>query len=98
MRRGGRMPASETLTRFLSSLLLRPRRPQVAVEQFLSKRNAVELGELDGRLDAPVQRHTDLPRPRKHGRVLDRRLVPHVIRSGTPEPFHDMKCVAGKIP
>src|SRR5687767_12291295 len=61
--------------------LLRRRRllAQIAVHQFLHELDALELQQLRVRLDAPIQRHADLPRPRERTRILQRRLVPDVV-------------------
>jgi hypothetical protein len=48
---------------------------QLAVHQFLGELRALELQELEVFLEAAVQRHRDLPRPREDVRVLHRGFV-----------------------
>src|SRR5689334_12372536 len=67
-----------------SQLFLRRRRlrrllAQFAVHQLFDELDALELHQLRVRLDAAIQRHGDLPRPRESVRIFDRRLVPDVI-------------------
>src|SRR4029077_15047288 len=54
--------------------------PQVAVHELLDELVAAELEELHVRLDAPVERHGDPPRPREHVGIFDRHVVLDDVR------------------
>src|SRR6516225_7565053 len=54
---------------------------EVAIQQLLGELLALELEQLCVRLDVPVERQADRPRPRVDRGVLERRLVPKMIRT-----------------
>src|SRR5215469_1543585 len=66
VRRRRLMPPSCSLVRLLT---------QMAVHQLFHKLHAFEFQELSVLLQPPIERHADLPRPRKHLRVLDGGLI-----------------------
>src|SRR6202140_312483 len=82
-------------TDIIAPLLHRPL-AQMAVQHLFGELDALELEQLCVLLDAYVQRHADLPRPRKHLVVLDRGLVIDVVRAGHRETLDDVG-VVGRV-
>src|SRR3954470_8677894 len=84
---------------WLSPGLLRRQRllAPLAVHQFLDEFDALEVEQLRVLLDAAVERHADLPRPRESLRILDRRFVGNDVRAGAREPLDDVQLIAVEI-
>src|ERR1700682_3828452 len=73
--------------------LLLPRQrilPPLPVQQFLDELDALELHQTRVPLDAPIQRHADLPRPGEGVWVRDGRLVHQVIWRDTRVTLGDL--------
>src|SRR5688572_13248183 len=64
---------------------------EAPVDQLFDKRLALELHQLNVALHPAIQREADLPRARKHLRVVDRRLVPQVVRTRRGQPLDDVR-------
>src|ERR1700682_2366918 len=75
-------------------LPLQPILSPLPVQQFLDELDALELHQTRVPLDAPIQRHGDLPRPSEGIRVRDRRLVHEVIWRDTRVALGDGHLVA----
>src|ERR1700680_2307049 len=67
------------------------------VQQFLDELDALELHQPRVSLDAPIQRHADLPRPSEGVRVPDRRLVDEMIWRDTRVALGDLHLRAGEV-
>jgi len=71
---------------------------QVAEECLLDELDAAEIHQHGVVLEAPVEDHAHLPRPRVHVRVGQRHLVVQRVGSNRREPLHDFKRVTVEIP
>src|SRR2546425_4369465 len=91
--RGLRPPQAGRGERLLVSGLL----PQRPVHQFLDELDALELEKLCALVLPAIERHPNLPRPRKHLRVLDRDLVVEHVRAHGREPLDDVQRLAVEV-
>ncbi len=64
------------------------------VDLLFRVRLALELEQAEVLVDDPIERHANRPRPREHGRVVDRRLVLQVIRREQPVALRDARAAA----
>src|SRR5688500_6153374 len=71
---------------------------QRRVHHFLDERHAVELDQLDVRLDTTIDGKADLPGPGKDLGILDRSLVANVVRTGGRVAFDHTEGVAVEVP
>src|SRR5690554_477519 len=69
----------------------------IAVDRGLRDLDAVDLEQLRVAIDDAIERHPDRPRPREHGRILDRRLVLQVVRADRRVAFDDASVVAHEV-
>src|SRR5207244_12802376 len=67
------------------------------VHQFLHELYAFEVEELRVLLDAAIERHADLPRPRERVRILDRGFVRDDVGTRARQAFHDVQLIAVEV-
>src|SRR5438552_5942087 len=69
----------------------------MSIDELFRELHTLEFQGLDVRLHASIQRHADLPRTRKHLRVVDRGLVDQMVWRQGRVTLHDMQSVAMEI-
>src|SRR5262249_5554129 len=67
---------------------------QGPIQHLFHERHAIELHQLHVLLDAAIKREPNLPRPREHLRIVDRRFVLQMVRRNRREPLGDLQHVA----
>src|SRR5262245_28490147 len=70
---------------------------QMTVDTLLDVRDAVERDELRVLLHAAINRQADLPGPREHVRVFNRRVVLEMLRARRGDALDHMQRVAVEV-
>src|SRR5881396_2244019 len=69
----------------------------MSIHELFGELHALEFQGLDVRLHTSIQRHSDLPRTRKHLRILDRGLVHQMVWRQGRVTFYHMQGIAMEV-
>src|SRR5215510_8595275 len=82
----------------LRDLLFKRNFAEMTVDHVLREFDALVFQDLRILFHAAVERHADLPGPRKYVRIFYRGFVEQMIRSGRGDAFDNVQLIAMEIP